>query len=167
MAVRDIYTDPNAEAGKIHDTSKVSGCETLTVVGVFETLATDTAATVYRLFKDIPGNVIPKVFEIYNDAIAGATDLDIGVYKVDKGVVVDKDLFADGLDISAGNAIGSPANGLSAIGIDALNKSIKELVEASLSTTLKDEVYDICITTNADITGAGTIAARLEYIKNV
>lgn len=141
----------------------------LVLSGTYEKTSSDNDASVLRLGK-IPANARPLVTlsKLANDALTGATDIDVGLYKPMSGgvagAVVDKDCLSDGLNIAAGAALGSEIRAFQAVGIDEWNRTLKEIVEADGSITTYDEEYDVALTGNTFGTAAGTISWELYFL---
>ena len=158
MAVRNAYV--LSETVK----TQVNGGGVIAIAGNFETLVADDAGSKYRLCK-VGASWVPLKIEINNDSIAGATDMDLGLYETleNGGAVKDADVFMDGTDINAGSAIGSEVSGLSNIDIDSIGE---QMYQYAGETTLEPaRMYDLVLTANSDITGAGTIAFRMWFAK--
>ena len=159
--------DSKVLANEATDAHKSSGVKPTVRTIIFETAAEDAAGDVKALFR-VGAHEIPVSCKILNDAIAGATDIDVGLYR-DSEVVVDADALADGLDISAGSAIGSPANGLGALGIDEVkNKSFfdiaNDVATDDVVGSLPNDSYWVCLTLNSEVAAAGTINLELVTI---
>lgn len=138
----------------------------LCLKGTYEKTASDNDASVLRLGK-VPVTAIPLVnlSKLGNDALSGATDVDIGVYKCGaNGTVVDKDCLSDGLNIASGAALGSEIRAFQAVGLDEWNRSIKDIVESDNSTTIYDQEVDIALTGNTFGTATGTISWELFFL---
>ena len=142
--------------------TQVKGGSMHAVAGNFETLVADDIDTIYRLCR-LPANAVILGIEINNDAIAGLTDADIGLYETIEhgGAVKDADVYMDGTDLNAGSAIGSEVSGLSNIAIDAIGDQVYENAGDTIPTPGAE--YDLCMTVNSEITGAGTIAIRVKF----
>lgn len=140
--------------------TQVKGGKVLAIAGNFETLAADDIDAIYRLCR-VPANAVILSLEINNDAIAGATDMDLGLYETleQGGAVKDVDCFMDGTDINAGAGIGSEINGLSALPLDEIGDQMYE--QAGDDAPTPGGEYDLCLTANSEITAAGTIAVRM------
>jgi len=160
MAVVDKYVNSDLQSGRMGDNFKVSGSSAIELIVAFETEACD-ANSVFRVAKALPSNYKIKQILVANDAIAGGTDIDIGIYKVDDSVK-DADALADGLNLSSAHAVGSDLQGTSALDLADYDKPIYELAGDSLSD--KDLAYDLALTTNAAITAAGTILVRISLV---
>jgi hypothetical protein len=136
----------------------------------FETAAADAAGDVKRLFT-VGAHEIPVSLRIMCDAIAGATDIDIGLYRPGGGVVVDKDALADGLNIAAGVAYASAANGLAALGVEEQGVKTFAEIAADVVTTdvighIPQDSYDVALTEVSEVSAAGTITVILTTIEN-
>jgi len=142
--------------------TQVKGGSMHAVAGNFETLVADDINTIYRLCR-LPANAVMLSIEINNDAIAGLTDVDVGLYDTleQGGAVKDADVFMDGTDINGGSALGSEVSGLSNIAIDAIGDQVYQ--HAGDDKPTPNGEYDLCMTSNAEITGAGTIAVRVKF----
>jgi len=163
MAVLDKYINANQEAGKLANPAFIQGAEVFQLVSIEEIAAADSDTSVYRI-GTLPSNAIITNVEVNADAITAGTDYDLGLYEVGVGgVVVDADVFADGVDMSSGFAAGSEANGLSAVAIDELNKTVYEHAGHTVAT--KKEGYDLAWTANTVGSAAGTLTTRVSYIQ--
>lgn len=136
----------------------------LCLSGTYEKTAADNDTSILRL-GTAPANAIPlptkSVFG--NDALSGATDVDIGVYEQGEGgAVVDADCLADGLNIASGNALGSEARAFPAVGLDEFGDDLRTLAGGSVGDGA--EFYDIAITGNTFGTATGTIAWELYFL---
>lgn len=172
MAVLDTYTDSNiSSAGAVNKLLKAinsaGGVGIRAAFATFEVAAGDDNGSVYRIFKDVDANAIPILMLVASDAIANATDYDIGLYKPNFGVVVDKDVLADGLNISAGYLLShlTALNGLSAIAIESRGKNLRELADATVDNQDVGQIlsYDLAITANTVGTAAGTVSVLFIY----
>ncbi len=142
--------------------TQVKGGSVHAVAGNFETLVADDINTIYRLCR-LPANAVMLQVEINNDSIAGLTDVDLGLYDTLEhgGAVKDADVYMDGADLHAGSAIGSEVSGLSNIGIADIGEQVYESAGDDVPTPGAE--YDLCMTVNSEITGAGTIAVRVLF----
>lgn len=165
MAVRNEWIHTTTEAGKRENPAKVSGGKVLAVMGTFEVAAADDDASIFKLAK-LPANAIPVSAHIYSDALTSGNDWDLGLYYED-GTVADKDIFADGLDLSSAIAITAEANnGLTNLGgadpRAAIGKKLWELLGVTVDT--KKPAYVLALTANTIGSAAGTVSYRFEYI---
>jgi hypothetical protein len=111
----------------------------------------------------IPSNALPLRIEVLNDAIAGGTDYDIGLYQtLGKGAAVaDADLFASGIDMTAARTLPLDALFESAVvGIEEIEERLWQLLDQSADTS-RD--YDVCFTANTVGTAAGTLSLRMYW----
>lgn len=157
MAVEDKYVDSDLEAGKLGSSLVTTGTNHH-IMGIATTAvaAADDDLSVYRLFKNVPANLVPIKITIHNTAITGGTDYDLGLYKANSGAVVDKDILADGISMGSARTIATDNNaGLTTIGIA---NGAQDLGTLSAQTN-PDAAYDIALTANTVGTAAGTIRA--------
>ena len=160
MAVENKWVSAAVEAGKKDNAAKVFGGKALLLSGTFEVLAADDDGSVYRLGK-LPANAIIAHIEINNDAIADATDYDLGFYK-ENGLVASADLLAAALDLSVAAPNGGEKNGFANVAIENFGKKVWELLGLTLET--KEEAYNLALTANAAGTSDGTVSYRVHYV---
>jgi hypothetical protein len=165
MAVEDKHVNSLVAAGKKAPAQNAGGAQLLCLTWAFEVAAADDDGSVYRLGR-IPANAIPVKSEIFADTLTGLTDIDLGVYKPGVGgAVVDKDLFADGLDPAGGEAITAPLNGLTNLGgADPVGNYGKNVWELLGLTAPSRQDYDLALTANTAGSGAGTISGNFWYL---
>jgi len=168
MAIVDKYSDANLEAEKLTTAAFVHGDKFVGIVATFEVAADDDNGSIYRIAKAVPSDLIPYKFELYNDAITGATSFDIGLYNSSvggvAGSVIDKDVFLAAEDINAGNARGAPVDGLSAVDIADIQKRIYEHAGDDLDS-IGGKDYDIAVTGNVVGTAAGTVSVLMWFVQ--
>jgi hypothetical protein len=142
---------------------EVNGAQVIAISGNFETTAADDAGSKYRICK-VGADWVPLQIQINNDAIAGADDVDLGLYETleNGGAVKDADCFIDGDDIHAGAALGSEIDGLQSLDIDEIGD---QMYEHAGDDDASAQMYDLVLTSNNAITGAGTIAIRALFLK--
>ena len=168
MAVIDAYVKTAISDGRANPL--YSGrMRPAVCIGTFEVAEADEDDSKYRLDR-LPADAIITKVEIFNDAIAGATDYDLGFYKpinpvTGSGAVVSKDVLMDGENINGGNGVTSPANGLANVAVEKLHYRIFELLGLTRKTMLPE--YDLVLTGNTVGTAAGTISYRIEYAYHV
>ena len=163
MAVVDIYVNDDTEKGKLAQAAKCHDNKMVTIVQTFETGATDSANSVYRIFPDLNPCLIPVDIKIMNDVIgSGTSDADLGLYCGDKGAVIDKDCLYDGLDLHTGHTT-SPANGLAAVDIADRCKQLYELAGHTLAN--RKDTYDIALTINTAPSAAGTVTVVGTFVQ--
>ena len=178
-AITDVYVNELLESGKIAEAPYVNGARTITIIETEEFPIADGSANIdiYRFFKGLNPNLIPIDIKVYaDDALVGATDVDIGLYEqtddgVD-GIVVDVDVFADGITLSpagglvrGGGIIGTDEylDGLKAVNIVNLTKKLYE--HAGHTVTNYKQGYDLALTVNSDVTTGGTVTVIAQFIE--
>ena len=165
MALEDKYVSGAFDKRLVPvENSQNLGREKMVSVHTFEVSAADDDGSVYRLIRALPRDTIITNISIYNDLITGGTDFDLGIYKGDNGDVVDKDMFADGLNMSIRATRIAPKNGLGAVAIEDITKSVAELNGKTNYDDKEPSSYDLCLTANTAGTAAGTISVIVERI---
>lgn len=159
--------DANVLAGEATDAHKSSGVKPIVRTITFETEAADAAGDVKALFR-VGAHEIPLECWIINDAIAGATDVDLGLYRDDQ-TVVDKDALLDGANIAAGIAYASKTDGLGALaaeerGILPFYEIANDVATGDVIGSLPNDSYWVCLTLNSEVTAAGTITVMLKTL---
>ncbi len=159
--------DAKVLAGELTDAHKSSGVDRITRTITFETEAADAAGDIKALFR-VGAHEIPLECNIVNDAIAGATDIDLGLYR-DDNTVVDADALMDGTDISLGVAWASATDGLSALSIDergilSFYEIANDVATGDVVGSLPNDSYWVALTLNSEVTAAGTITVQLDTI---
>ena len=149
----DRYADANVEAGNRATALAQAGADIKKFCNTTEKTAADNDTSVIRLLKGVPVSAVIGELSISNDALSGATDVDIGFYKTDGGAVLDKDILTDGDDINAGGVV----DGLQTVDRANKAKTIAELYLAVAGSAIGVETVDICITGNTIGTASGTI----------
>jgi len=167
MAVENKYVNADIAADKKALAALNGGAKTMRQLFNFEVAVADDDGSIYRIGKNIPGDCIVTKIELFNDAIAGATSYDIGLYETLEdgvgGAVIDKDIFLAAEDINAGNTRASSVNGLSAVAIEDLDKDIAALAGHDFDT--RKLGYDIAVTANTVGAAAGTVCGIIEYVQ--
>ena len=159
--------DSNVLNGKLTEAIHASGVKPLVRTITFETEAADAAGDIKALFR-VGAHEIPLECWIINDAIAGATDIDLGLYR-DSQVVVDADALMDGTDISAGIAYASRTDGLSALaveerGILTFYEIANDVATGDVIGALPNDSYWVALTLNSEVSAAGTITVMLKTL---
>lgn len=151
MAVEDKYIDSNVENDKVTNAIHAHGSQMFALAQTFEVAAADDDGSVYRIFPGLEDTLVPLQIDILHDAITAGTDYDLGLYETDSGVVVDKDILADGLDLSSAGS----KDGLTTV--DRANRA-KALFELAGKTVANRKgSYDLALTANTVGSAAGTI----------
>ena len=158
MAVEDKFVNSDVAAGDPSYGYKQHGSEIVIITETFETAAADDDGSVYRVFPNLSPHLVPLKIDINNDVITGGTDFDLGIYDakgLTDGAVKDKDVLADGLDLSSAHVVGSELSGLSAVDVADLGKALYELAGDTIGAIKSG--YDIALTANTVGSGVGTI----------
>lgn len=176
MAGNDVYVNEDVEANKLGNAPYVNGARVISIIETEEFIVSDGSVTadIYRFFKGLNPNLIPIDMKIYaDDAVVGATDIDVGLYEVGIGAVaVNSDVFADGVDLSpaggalrGGGVIGHDEfiDGLVTVNIADLTKKIYEHGGHTVSNYKNG--YDIALTVNSNVTTGGTITVIAQFIE--
>lgn len=119
--------------------------------------AADDDGSVYRFAKAVPASTVILQCLVENDAITLGTDYDIGIYKTDLGAVVDKDIIADGVDLSSASTV--PVERYTAPAIELKYRPLYELAGHTEDTKLAS--YDLAVTANTVGSAAGDIRVHL------
>lgn len=164
MAVEDKYVDADIVAAERPVGAFSRGQRPITMIATVEIAAADSDGSVYRFFKNVSAHLIPTDIRIFNDAITGGTDYDLGLYKTDGGAVIDKDCFLDGGDLSAAHASGSGLSGLSIVDVANLLRALYEYTSETIGA-IKTSGYDICLTANTVGSAAGTVTIVATFIE--
>lgn len=142
--------------------SHLVGSSVKNAVGRVELDAADSVGSVYRICR-VPSNAVMQKIELLNDAIVGASDFDLGLYKTaedDYGAAIDPALFASAISLV----------GRRTLPLDALYEKLNiDNIELRLWEILgyeKDPLkfFDICLTANVLAGGVGgTLAMRVAW----
>lgn len=166
----DTYADASLAAGKVGRARSTWGVKPKLRTITFETAAAYAAGEIKRLFQ-VGAHEIPVQLDVVNDAIAGATDVNLGLYRPNGGVAVDYDALLDGLDINAGTAWASKRDGLAALGVEERGVKTFREIAADVVTTdvighVPNDSYDLAMTIDSDVSAVGTITVHLWTIEN-
>ncbi len=140
MAVEDKYVNADVEAGKKAKAAFAAGAQTVTMIGTETIIADDDDGSAFRFFSGVPSNLIPVSIVVNHEAIIGGTDYDLGLYKVNKGEVIDINLLMNNETL----ATAGTKDGLEAVPVGDQAKTLAELS----GQTDPDSAYDIVLTGN-------------------
>lgn len=160
MAVLDKFANTLTAAGKKAPALNAGGAGMFVVAGSYEIAAADDDASVIRLAR-LAANAVPILGQIWCDALTSGTDWDLGLYKPGVGgAVVDKDLLADGVDLSSAIAITTFSNNAltNLGGADPRGSYSKQLWELLGLTKPARQDYDLALTANTIGSAAGTVS---------
>jgi hypothetical protein len=162
----DVINHPQAA-------SEVSGGKVHRLVKVISIAQADDDGSIY-LVGELPDCAIVDEITIESPAITSASDIDVGLYDVD-GTVVDKDCFADGLDLSSTTGLptgplGDPIRQcMPALALADANKKVYEVAAhvnkpfPASGETPKRSKYRLCVTGNTVGAANGTLVVRCTY----
>ena len=156
--------DPKTLVNEATDAHKSSGVKPTIRTVTFELEAADAAGDIKALFK-VGAHEIPVEGWLTSDAISGASDFNVGLYRASE-VVVDDNALADALNPSAGIAWASRLDILEALGVEERGvKSFFDIANDVVATDvvghIPDDSYWVAITLISEVAAAGTIAVYL------
>ncbi len=159
--------DSNVDAGLAAEAQKTSGVHRITRSITFETEAADAAGDIKALFR-VGAHEVPIEGYIINDAITGATDIDVGLYRDDE-TVVDADALLDAANIAAGVAYASRTDLLGALGVEergilTFYEIANDVATGDVIGSLPNDSYWVALTLNSEISAAGTITVVLDTL---
>lgn len=166
--VDDQLTHPQAAGA-------VTGSPVMELVRVITLAAADDANSIHFI-GDLPDTAVIIDIEAEGDAVAGASDLDVGLYDID-GTVIDKDCFVDGMNITSATGIPTGQLGLpvwkmmTAVAAANARRMVWEhaahvnKVVPGVGETQKRAWYRLGLTANSDVSAAGTLVVRVRYQK--
>lgn len=165
MGVRNEYVDATIAAGSKGNAIDMLAAQAYFGVATFEVAAADDDASIFRLFKNVDPHLIPLTLRVACDALTGSTDWDMGLYAPLEagGAEIDKDILADGINLSAGYSRILALDALVTVDLANARKRIFELAGHTLST--RKNAYDICLTANTIGSGAGTVTVFGTFIQ--
>ena len=166
MAVIDEYVLADAEADKLVNPAFNGKGELYAATAIVNIDSGDDDASVFRLFRSINSDFIPKEILITNDALTSGTDFELGLYEPNSGVLVDIDILMGTTDMSSGRAEGSGVSGLSAISLANTQKKLFELVGQTVGPNgTKDPTFDIVLTANTIGSTTGVIVVKATFLQ--
>lgn len=166
----DKYVDSQRQGGEAARARESSGVRPLVRAITYETATADAALDVRRLFT-VGAHEVPVRCLVMCDAIAGLTAVELGLYRPNFGVVVDRDALMTSIDLSAGYAFAAAKDGLSALGVEERGvRTFGEIASDVLATDVighyPADSYDVGIAQVSDVSAVGTITVILETIEN-
>ena len=131
-----------------------------TLKATVEVAAADDDGSVFRLAR-IASHWSIESIRIFNDAITGGTDYDLGVYDTaeDGGAVVDVNAYADAISLASASVVGVE-QAFEARDIANVEQSVWQDVGLTEDSR---KWYDLCLTGVTVGTAAGTITAVVTY----
>lgn len=171
FAVINGYVDVNLGAvpPKLGNNTAVSGGQLRQAIQSFVTATTDSAGSIYRVFKGLSPDIIVSSIEIYNDAISGATSVDVGAWGVldydNIGAAINATCFASAVDIHLGNPVTSaPARIDTALSI-ANRENPAWTVYADAQYPAKHPAWDLALRFNNAPVQSGNVCVKLSYVQ--
>lgn len=164
------YTDPDfiATPRTRSRQSRSSGSPIIMFERIFEKAAADTDTSVLRLWKEVPPNFVPTKFAYAGDAIAGMTDVNVGLYEPTSGdsdingAEVDDNCFADALNLAAGFANWDDDIALNCLkDVDIANSGRRLFEHAGDDIDSRPRGYDVAATLITGGANTGTMAFRM------
>ena len=159
--------DAKVLAGEATDARKASGVKETVRCITFETAVADAAGDIKALFR-VGAHEIPIEGWLISDAIAGLSEVDVGLYRDDESVV-DIDALADGIDPSAGIAFSGRLDILGALGVQERGVLSFYEIANDVETTdvvgnLPNDSYWVALTLVSEVTAAGTVTVALKTL---
>ena len=163
MAVEDKYVDADILADRKGRAVNVHGAKNVTAIVTFEVAVADDDGSIYRILKNMPASAVISAIEIFNDAITGGTDYDLGFYEnLERGGAVKvADVLVNGLSVASARIHGAGVSGLTALDIADADNTVFEHAGDTLETRAIG--YDLAFTANTVGGTAGTITTKITY----
>jgi hypothetical protein len=163
-----IVTNLEATPSSVADASVLYGKQRA-LVETFEIAAADNNADTYTLF---PVSLDARIddLQIFNDAITGGTDYDIGFYKItdnDLGAAIDADKLMDGQSMASARNVWTSVLGLGTSAVDLGTEGAEKVwelcgyasIDAARDANQTNQVY-VVITANTVGTAAGSLSVK-------
>lgn len=135
--------------------------------GTVETLATDSIASTYRMFRVRSGQRCAAL-AVFCDALGSGCAGDVGLYKptIEGGAVVDADFFASAVAIAAAtngtDITFESGNAATNMGIEQIEKRIWEVLGLTADPMVE---YDVTVTLTAPTVAGGTLSLRGVFVQ--
>ena len=171
FAVINNYVDPNLSAvpPKIGENVRVVGGQSKVAIQSFLTATSDSAGSIYRIFKGLSPDIIVSSITIYNDAISGATSVDVGAWVPldydNVGAAINATVFGSAIDIHLGNPVtAAPARIDTALSV--ANRCVPVwTVYGDTQYPAKHPAWDLALRFNNAPVQAGNISVKMEYVQ--
>lgn len=137
----------NRDAGTRNDVHDIGGRLKIKSATIASAAGDDDGST-YRFFRVGSGHSI-KSLKIYHDAISSATDIDVGLYDINGGAVVDGNVYDDADNLTSASTGGTEIR-FDDADITGINNKVWE--DLGLTADSQKE-YDVVVTGNT--VGAG------------
>lgn len=161
MATEEVKSTPvtNADAGTFNNSAVSYGGLRQSVGTVEANAAGDTGST-YRMFR-IPSNASGISMILACDDLGTTATLDVGLYDIEGGAVVDADFFASAVNANA--AAVPPTHVEHESGVYGIEDIEKPLWEALGLSADSHKEYDVVVTSVGDIDQSGTISLKGQW----
>jgi hypothetical protein len=171
FAVINGYVDVNLGAvpPELGNNVQVLGGELKQAIQSFTVAATDSALSVYRVFKGLSPDIVVSSIEIYNDAMSGATSVDVGAWGVldydNVGAAINATCFASAVDIHLGNPVTTGAARLDTALSIANRENPAWTVYGDTQYPAKHPAWDLALRFNNAPVQAGNVCVKLSYVQ--
>ncbi len=179
------WPDANLSATPVKrgDPSRIAGAQDCEISQPWVKATTDGDGTIYYL-ANLPSDAVITAIDLLNDALAGCTSVDFGVYRLNRdGTVANTAvgaaaasggaksdgsdagaIFCSANDINAGNAAGSPKRMLLALSIANTGKKLWQVLGFT-DPKLKDDRYILGMRLNTAGAATGNLNVRVSYLQ--
>lgn len=180
MANVNIYVSPNitndAVTGIINPMmNPYRGGGGTSAYSIFETFAiavTDTATSVYRIFKNLNANIVPLRIMIATTAMAGLTSAKLGLYLPNYGAIIGTgNQFMNAQTFASAIASLNPKTAIDGMAAAAIGSYQQRLFEWAGETTSSPTIatsrvdaFDLCLTTVTQTGTAGTVSVLMDFV---
>ena len=137
---------------------KLQGGRIRAITATVSVAAADNDGDIYML-APIPTNAVVQHVWVYNDAITGGTDYDLGLYTT-AGVAVDADCYADGQTMATAKTVAPQDLAYKTRDIANIGQ---EVWQDAGATSDPGGFYYLALTANTVGTVAGDISVIVEY----
>ena len=150
-AVPRVLTENRVKGGVVH-----------AQVDTVEVAAADDNTSTYRMARLHTSDVITHIW-LYNDAITGGTDYDLGCYDVadNGGLVIDANNIATAVDMSSARTTLPLDLAHEALDIASCQQALWQVLGLA---TDPQKLVDLVLTANTVGSGAGTITLKVETL---
>lgn len=173
MAVVDLYVDTTkftANAVQKLQSMSNTGTEFVHMFMTFAVDPTDSATSVYRLFKELDPNLIPVEFCLASAALTGGTSYSLGLYRTSSpgnaGAVLSANVFMNAQTLITAITSLNPKvaiDALANVGIANMGRKLYEHAGHTVKTRLTG--YDLCLTANTPSTVAGSVSIACKFMQ--
>ena len=138
---------------------QLNGARSRVIVDTIAKATTDGDTSVFYLGTPLPSTAVIHRIQLDFDAIAGATDVDLGFYQpISAGAaVISKDCVLDG------QSLASATKGVDAFTKPAIENKYKQIFEIAGLTADPKKLMQIALTFNTAGSAAGDIRILIEY----